>query len=103
MGILLTALKAALDILVQVGGNPLVLLAVLFVAVVYVLAFVVKLAWAVSLWSEIIDVRNRVWLYFKADPVGLALLAFVASVNLTIGIIAVAVYVGLKTLNIKVG
>lgn len=100
---LLIALNAVLNLLVLVLTNPLVLLLVIGTAVLFGLSKFPKLAWAVVAWAYWCGVLGQVLNDFKDDPIGLAALGFLTSLNLTFGLIGVGVYFALKKLKLKVG
>lgn len=88
---LLVALKSALDLLLLVLLNPLFLLLAIGTGALFLLAKTGH-AWAVAAWTFWLGTLTAAFADIKADPVALVVLSFVCSVNLTIGLIAVAAY-----------
>lgn len=100
MGILGIALTAALNILLQVILNPLFVLLVLVYGVFFLLAKL-KVPFAVNVLDTFDNILSNALRDFQGDPVAFVILAFICSVNVTIGIIAVAAYFVARKINLK--
>lgn len=104
---LLVLLQSVLNLLLVVLTNPLFLLVALGTLVLFGLSKVVKgpapsvLSWAQIAWNYWFGVLAQILADFKADPLAYIVLAFVASVNLTIGLIAVGAYFVVRKLGVK--
>lgn len=103
---LLVLLQSVLNLLLVVLTNPLFLLVALGTLVLFGLSKVIKgtgtmLSWAQIAWNYWFGVLAQILADFKADPLAYIVLAFVASVNLTIGLIAVGAYFVVRKIGIK--
>ncbi len=98
---LLVLLQSVWNLLLVVLTNPLFLLVAIGTAVLFGLSKVKSLAWALTAWTYWYGVLAQILNDFKADPLAYIVLAFVASVNLTIGLIAVGAYFVVRKFGVK--
>lgn len=103
---LLVLLQSVWNLLLVVLTNPLFLLVALGTAVLYGLSKVIKgtagaTSWAQVAWGYWSGVLGQILNDFKADPLAYIIFAFVASVNLTIGLCAVGAYFVARKIGIK--
>lgn len=112
---LLVLLQSVWNLLLVVLTNPLFLLVALGTLVLFGLSKIIKgtgapgmptnlstnLSWAQIAWFYWAGVLGQILADFKADPLAYIVLAFVASVNLTIGLIAVGAYFVVRKIGLK--